>query len=1036
MNISASTTAYALMTPVSNLQANTHKFRFKAYATAANKILQVGYFTDPTNASTFVSLEDYQMPSTAASTAQEFQLIPTGVPAGVTQLVFGMVAGSATTIYIDDVIWEVNSTCQQPTSLNASNITFESATLDWANGGDETIWDIEYGVQGFQLGTGTQVLGTNSNPYSLTGLIPATSYQYYVRAICAGNTPSAWSGPFAFKTACTDFDVYSTDFSGIATGTSAPMPECWSKLGNGTIYPTTGSVAPMSPSIRLYMFSSSTANPTTEGYAILPAFSNLSANTHRLRFKGYATLTGRFLEFGYFTDPSDISTFQYLQEINLPGTVAASALEFVISPGALPAGVKHLALKNPGFPGSTSTIYLDDFIWEPIPSCLEPSNLFASQLAQTSVSLSWNASGSNETEWDIEYGAPGFTQGSGTLISGVTSNPYTLGSLTENTSYEFYVRAVCGVSDTSVWIGPFAFKTLCSPVTEYTMDFTGQTTGVGNLPNCWLRAGSSNNVYTTTGSVAPMSPSNRLYMNISATTEAYAILPPFSNIQANTHRLKFKAYAATANKVLQVGYFTNTPDLNTFVALEDFQLPGTAATTALEFIIAPTGVPAGVSQLVLRPVPGTAYTVYLDDFVWEAIPTVVPSCATNIVAVPDVSCGNFATQITWTAAADADAYRISMGTTPGGTDVLDNVNIGPLTSYSFIGNANTTYYYTIIPYSTFAPAVGCIEQSFTTALNPCACVPTYSSGVSLNDMMSNIVIPGTTLSNNTGNSTTAPSYHLYTGQPNYTATLVEGTSYNVQVTVGSGGSQGVAIWIDFNNNLTFEESEKVGFTTTNIAASTTGTIQIVIPCNANPGLHRMRVRNIFNQAGSTIDPCASATYGEVEDYDVTIAEIAIPTGDAIQTVNVPTASDATIQNLVVSGSGIKWFASEADALANVNQLPVGTIISDGSTYYAVSSVGTCNSDALAVTVVVTLGVNGFDSSNFKYYPNPVTNILTISYTNSISEVVVSNLLGQQISAVKPNVTQTDVDMSSLPNGTYLVKVTSENQTKTIKVIKQ
>jgi len=100
---------------------------------------------------------------------------------------------------------------------------------------------------------------------------------------------------------------------------------------------------------------------------------------------------------------------------------------------------------------------------------------------------------------------------------------------------KFYVRAVCGVSDTSVWIGPFAFKTLCSPVTEYTMDFTGQTTGVGNLPNCWLRAGSSNNVYTTTGSVAPMSPSNRLYMNISATTEAYASFASGFQIFKQTH---------------------------------------------------------------------------------------------------------------------------------------------------------------------------------------------------------------------------------------------------------------------------------------------------------------------------------------------------------------------------------------------------------------------------------------------------------------------------------------------------------------------
>jgi hypothetical protein len=328
-----------------------------------------------------------------------------------------------------------------------------------------------------------------------------------------------------------------------------------------------------------------------------------------------------------------------------------------------------------------------------------------------------------------------------------------------------------------------------------------------------------------------------------------------------------------------------------------------------------------------------------------------------------------------------------------------------------------------------------VGQSFTTALTACVCTPLYTTGVGSNDMMSNVVITGTTLSNNTGNSTTAPSFNYYTGQPNYTATLVEGTSYNTAITVGSGGSQGVAIWIDLNDNLTFELSERVGFTATNIAASATGTVQILIPCNAPAGLHRMRVRNVFATAGNTIDPCSSYTYGEAEDYDVTIAELAVPTGDAVQAITAPTAADATIEDLVVVGTGIKWFASEADALANINQLPVGSLITDGTTYYAVSSAGTFNSAALAVTANVTLSVGGFDNASFNYYPNPVTDVLTVSYSNAISEIVVYNLLGQQVLIAKPNATQTQVDLSGLNTGTYMVKVTSDEVTKTVKVVK-
>jgi hypothetical protein len=47
-----------------------------------------------------------------------------------------------------------------------------------------------------------------------------------------------------------------------------------------------------------------------------------------------------------------------------------------------------------------------------------------------------------------------------------------------------------------------------------------------------------------------------------------------------------------------------------------------------------------------------------------------------------------------------------------------------------------------------------------------------------------------------------------------------------------------------------------------------------------------------------------------------------------------------------------------------------------------------------------------------------------------------NLLGQEVITKSINSNQSQIDMSNLPQGTYLVKVTSENQVKTIKVIKE
>lgn len=83
-----------------------------------------------------------------------------------------------------------------------------------------------------------------------------------------------------------------------------------------------------------------------------------------------------------------------------------------------------------------------------------------------------------------------------------------------------------------------------------------------------------------------------------------------------------------------------------------------------------------------------------------------------------------------------------------------------------------------------------------------------------------------------------------------------------------------------------------------------------------------------------------------------------------------------------------------------------------------------------------LGVGSFNSNNFKYYPNPVTNVLNLSYTDNISNVSVYNLLGQEVLAKSINATEGQIDMSPLARGTYLVKVASNNEVKTVKVIRE
>ncbi|MBK9514342.1 MAG: T9SS type A sorting domain-containing protein [Flavobacteriales bacterium] len=175
----------------------------------------------------------------------------------------------------------------------------------------------------------------------------------------------------------------------------------------------------------------------------------------------------------------------------------------------------------------------------------------------------------------------------------------------------------------------------------------------------------------------------------------------------------------------------------------------------------------------------------------------------------------------------------------------------------------------------------------------CLCTPTYTIGKTDGDLISNVVITGTTLSNNSGTAPVNPAYTYFNTLPNHTGTLQAGTSYTIQVTVGTYGSQNVAVWIDFNENGVFEPVERVGFTSSSIASNGTGTFTLSLPCDPTPGVKRMRVRDVYATAGNTIDPCIDYFFGETEDYDVTIAPpppCPAPAGLAASTVTVTTAT--------------------------------------------------------------------------------------------------------------------------------------------------
>jgi hypothetical protein len=90
----------------------------------------------------------------------------------------------------------ISSTCQLPEDVVAIRSTADTsqATVSWSVNGDEITWQLEYGPQGFALGSGISSAGFSPTK-TVTGLLENVSYDFYVRSNCSATENSEWVGP-------------------------------------------------------------------------------------------------------------------------------------------------------------------------------------------------------------------------------------------------------------------------------------------------------------------------------------------------------------------------------------------------------------------------------------------------------------------------------------------------------------------------------------------------------------------------------------------------------------------------------------------------------------------------------------------------------------------------------------------------------------------------------------------------------------------------------------------------------------------------
>ena len=1079
-------------------------------------------------------------------------------------------------LYIDDVVVEdipaTPPSCVAITSPVSGTADVSSSTITWASEINATGYNISVGT----TPGGTDVLNNfdlgNVLTYNLTGLLGGTTY--YVTVYPYNDNGVATGCTEINFTTCDVASIpFNEEFETITTG----IPSCWGIAGTTT---TAG-----------YHFSSYATGNVGRGLRF-DSYLNSTGRTSELTTPviDASTVTSLRLNF-YYKNPtggnfevlisSDGGATYTSLETGLVNTTNWTLKSYVVT-SHISSNVKVKFLGTSNWGSGDAYVYLDGVVLEEIPATA-PACVTLTSPVNGAVNVS-NAT----LVWPANPDATGYyiTVGTSAGASDVLNNfdagnvlTYHLSNLVGGTTYYVTITPYNSFG-TATGCTESNFTT-CDELGDFSENFDGLT-ATNLIPDCWSRVLSDGvSTYASVGTSgtnfsAPYSIS--LYNSSSPSTSNIMLVTPYiNNLSAGTNRLRFMARNSSDTQDIIVGTMSNPSDASTFTPLQTVDINGTFAQYIVDF----TGYAGTNKYIALKRLSTSTYTyVYIDNVIWEAVPASAPTCAANIVATPDSACGNFANSITWDATSGADGYYISVGTTTGGTDIANNINLGNVTTYSFSGNFATTYFYTVSPYNAIGTASGCTEGSFTTNANGCYCIsgPTSVDGTGI----TNVQLVATNFPNSVS---TAPVYN------DHTATVVDmprGINNNVQITfdVPSWGTNSydynTVIWIDANDNFTFEASEIVytGLSATT-ASPTLLNASFVLPGSISLGQHRMRI--VATDAEQVpANPCYGGSYGETADFTINVvAPSCAPPAATTSIVNdcansqyfvnvnvtdlgngspVITDGTSTWPVSAVGAQNVGPFAFGApvdliilhgtdslcnltlgtfnyagcppvnDECSNATVLTPGAVFgtnplvgtnvfatassgapapgcasySGGDVWYQVtvpasgsitvetnnnsSNItdtgmavysGTCGSltlvecddddsgdgnfslislsgrtpgevllvrvweyggvteDTFQVSAYdASLSAGSFNNSNFLIYPNPVKDMLNISYSSEISYVRVVNMLGQEVISRDINATSTQLDMSHLSAGAYLVTVSSGDALKTLKVIKQ
>ena len=660
---------------------------------------------------------------------------------------------------------------------------------------------------------------------------------------------------------------WSENFEGYSSG----LPTCWTHIGNGTA--ASQSTSPHNGSYCLRF-----SGATSDNIVVIPPFER-EANTLQISFwtrpETSSSNSGNF-DFGYVTDASQASSFQTIETYS--SSMGTTYVQKEILLNTLPNGAR-LAFRHRS--GSTSWYwFVDDILVEEIPSCLKPTDLTITSTTTNSATINWTASGHGEAGYEY-IAVPSGQTPNWNNATYTTNTSGTLSELDSYKNYDVYVRAACGNNDYSE-----AISTTFHTELDCGNGYNEQQFSVGT----YYSTSSSYPFYSYNSSSYAYGASWQIFTadEIMGNMDEGGILRSIAwKSTSTTTPIPFQIYMMTTDKS-SFSSSTDTTDRATMTLVYN----GATAFTANEWTEIIFDQPFeydgshNLMIMIYRPAPYLTSTVNFQNissasenrmiYRYGSAATMssgytsayrtntrftfcetIPSCPrpTALTAVAD---GTSAT-LTWSG--DASSYTIAHSTSAT-ANPDNNILVNSQSGTSYTANNLTLdndHYFWVRANCGGNDGNSNWTGPVSVHIGYCTPAPTSidNSGI-------------TNVTFGTVNNNTHPSSSPYYG--NYISQICEaeqGDELNVAITYATSYTYNTYVWIDFNNNLTFEANEVVCYGESSNSSPTTLTLNFTIPATCPAGDYRMRIGGADSGLGSdpnNANPCYSSTYGIFEDY--------------------------------------------------------------------------------------------------------------------------------------------------------------------------